>query len=172
MAEQKHRDELINAYDNTIRNVDHALYSIIEVLRQQPEACTAMIYASDHGEDIFDDERNRFLHASPTPTYWQLHVPLVVWMSDTYISTYPDKAASANRHRNNNVSSSRSLTPTIMDIAGISYPGFQPAMALSSESYTDTERLYLTDYNEATSLHSSGLKSSDFEMMQKHGISQ
>lgn len=172
MADKKHRNELINAYDNTIRNVDHTLCSIIEILRQHPDVCTALTYASDHGEDIFDDDRNRFLHASPTPTYWQLHVPLVVWLSDTYINTYPDKASSASLHRDSNVSSSRSLSPTMMDIAGIHYPEFQSSMALSSANYTEPERLYLTDYNEASPLRGAGLKTSDFAMMQKNKISQ
>ena len=57
-----------------------------------------MLYVSDHGEDIFDDSRLRFLHASPTPTYWQLHVPIVLWMSDSFKDAHPEKyrAAEAN----------------------------------------------------------------------------
>ena len=43
-----------------------------------------MVYTSDHGEDIFDDARHLFLHASPLPSFWQLHVPLVVWTSSDY----------------------------------------------------------------------------------------
>ena len=43
-----------------------------------------MLYLSDHGEDIFDDPRHLFLHASPVPSYYQLHIPFLIWMSDSY----------------------------------------------------------------------------------------
>ena len=49
-----------------------------------------MLYTSDHGEDIFDDSRHLFLHASPVPSYYQLHVPFLIWMSDTYREAYPE----------------------------------------------------------------------------------
>ena len=51
----------------------------------------AVIYLADHGEDIYDDARHRFLHASPTPTYWQIHVPMLMWMSEEYRRAHPDK---------------------------------------------------------------------------------
>lgn len=171
-ASKEHRHELINAYDNTILNVDRTLCAIIRVLSEQSDACTAMIYASDHGEDIFDDDRNRFLHASPTPTYWQLHVPLLIWVSDSYAHAYPDKVHRAVMHTSFNVSSTRSLSPTIMDLAGLDSPMAQPGMALTSEQYTEPERLYLNDYNEATALCESGLASQDFTMIDRAGLSQ
>ena len=70
------RTQLINAYDNTIRHTDRLLYQLIQ--RLDTIGCPgAMLYTSDHGEDIFDDGRLRFLHASPSPTFTQLHVPLL-----------------------------------------------------------------------------------------------
>lgn len=64
---------LINAYDNTIHCIDQFLDRICAML--SAEGCvSAMIYLSDHGEDIFDDDRGRFLHASPTPTYYQIRM--------------------------------------------------------------------------------------------------
>ena len=59
------RAQLINAYDNSIRYVDAVLDSVASVLESTGRPA-AMLYLSDHGEDIFDDSRGRFLHASPT----------------------------------------------------------------------------------------------------------
>ena len=70
-AERKYRDNLINAYDNSIRYTDGFLSRLIRMLEKQ-QIDVAMLYTSDHGEDIFDDSRHLFLHASPVPSYYQL----------------------------------------------------------------------------------------------------
>lgn len=78
------REILVNAYDNSIRTTDKLLHGIIGRLAAQSGTAAVMLYASDHGEDIFDDKRNLFLHASPIPTYYQLHIPFVMWFSPEY----------------------------------------------------------------------------------------
>lgn len=73
-AKYENKEYLMNAYDNTIRYTDGFLASLITLL-QKMNSFSAMLYTSDHGEDIFDDNRKLFLHASPVPSYYQLHVP-------------------------------------------------------------------------------------------------
>ncbi len=58
-AKYENREYLLNAYDNTIRYTDCFLASLIEML-QRTNASSAMLYTSDHGEDIFDDDRKLF----------------------------------------------------------------------------------------------------------------
>jgi len=70
-------EQLMNAYNNTIIYTDTFLSEVISVLDKSGKHA-ALLYLADHGEDIFDDERGRFLHASPNPTYWQIHVPMIV----------------------------------------------------------------------------------------------
>lgn len=50
-AEVKYRDNLVNAYDNTIRYTDSFLSRLIHMLEEQ-HVDAAMLYTSDHGEDI------------------------------------------------------------------------------------------------------------------------
>ena len=50
-AEVKYRDNLVNAYDNTIRYTDGFLARLIHMLEEQ-QVDAAMLYTSDHGEDI------------------------------------------------------------------------------------------------------------------------
>ncbi|MFN3586275.1 MAG: phosphoethanolamine transferase, partial [Moraxellaceae bacterium] len=75
-------EEIVNAYDNTIRYTDHVLASIIDTLkRHQQDYATAMIYMSDHGESL--GEYGLYLHGAPyvlAPSQ-QTRVPALLWLS-------------------------------------------------------------------------------------------
>lgn len=76
------QQQVINAYDNTLLYTDYFIEQSIKMLEQLPEATqTALIYMSDHGESL--GENNIYLHGTPyfmAPTA-QTHVPLIVWLS-------------------------------------------------------------------------------------------
>ncbi|MGM9845025.1 MAG: sulfatase-like hydrolase/transferase [Muribaculaceae bacterium] len=168
-AELRNRDKLINAYDNTIVSIDAMLADITEQLGAL--GCpAALVYVSDHGEDIFDDDRERFLHSSPTPTYYQIHVPMLIWMSAEYRERYPALYAAATAHRDCDVATSESLFETMLSIAGITSPRACPSLALTDSSYTFAGRYYLNDYNERVPLRRSGLRREDFDTFISHGI--
>lgn len=82
-AKKENRPDLINAYDNTIRYTDLVLSGVIERLRAHG-GMSAMLYTSDHGENIFDDNHKLFLHASPRASEYELHVPFLVWTSQSF----------------------------------------------------------------------------------------
>ncbi len=168
-ADVANRAELLNAYDNTIVYTDSVLSAGIDRLRASRRVA-AMIYVSDHGEDIFDDARGRFLHASPVPTYWQLHVPMIVWTSDEFGRAYPRKAAAIAAHRDADVSSTASVFHTLMDMAGLRSPYWRAGLSLASDTYRAPARRYLNDYNESVPLSASGLRASDFSAMRRAGI--
>ncbi len=165
-ASHRFRQRLINAYDNTIRYTDHLLGELTEYLDSIPDTDCALIYTSDHGEDIFDYGSNRFLHASPVPTYHQLHVPMIIWMSETYRARYPEKWHNAYSHRNLNISTSESMANSLLDIAGINTRYCDPAKAVCNQSYIEPIRVYLNDRNEAVPLQRAGLKKIDLELLE------
>lgn len=76
------RNELNNAYDNTILYTDYLLHSVIEVLRGLEDRRSAMIYVSDHGESL--GEGNRYMHGMPISMApkEQYEIPFIVWCSD------------------------------------------------------------------------------------------
>ena len=168
-AEVKYRDNLMNAYDNSIRYTDNFLARIIHLLEEQ-QVDASMLYTSDHGEDIFDDGRHLFLHASPVPSYYQLHVPFLLWTSDSYREEYPgiEKAASMNRQKN--ISSSISFFQTMMELAGIETSYRNDSLSVTSPLYTEKSRVYLNDHNEPRPLDDIGMGKEDFEMLKKRGI--
>jgi len=76
------RDEVVNAYDNTIAYTDHFLASSIDWLKRHEGAwAPALSYISDHGESL--GENNLYLHGLPyrlAPDA-QKHVPWIFWLS-------------------------------------------------------------------------------------------
>lgn len=169
LTEPKFRNSLLNAYDNTIRYTDLFLAQLIEML-QHENAETALIYTSDHGEDIFDDSREMFLHASPVPTYYQIHVPFLVWTSAAYRTAYAPSYEALLQNHNKNVSSSASFFHTMLHLAGIQTPYRQDSLSVASPVYTERPRVYLNDHNVASPLNDTGMDSEDFEMLQKYRI--
>jgi len=168
-ASRRNRARLINAYDNTILYIDAMLDSVASILDRSCRPA-AMLYLTDHGEDIFDDGRERFLHASPTPTYWQLHVPMILWLSDSYVAEHPERLAAAREHQDLDVSSSRSVFHTLLSLGNVSAPVYNAMAALTEEAYTEPERLYVNDYNEGVKLSRAGLRKPDFERLEAENI--
>jgi len=79
------RDALVNAYDNSIAYTDHVLGSAIQWLKtQQPHSAPALLYLSDHGESL--GENNLYLHGMPyaVAPEGQKHVPWITWLSPEF----------------------------------------------------------------------------------------
>ena len=140
------RENLLNAYDNTIVYTDLFLHSVIEELRRA-NATAGLLYTSDHGENIFDDERGLFLHASPRPSAHELHVPLLVWLSDSYRTKHPDTMANLDSNTGRQVQTSASVFHSMLDIAGISTPVFADSLSVASAHFNPGPYHYLTDRN-------------------------
>ncbi|MCM1371868.1 MAG: phosphoethanolamine transferase [Bacteroides sp.] len=167
-ATRGNRHILINAYDNTIRYTDYILYNIIGQLRQLHRP-SAMLYISDHGEDIYDDHRNLFLHASPWPSYYQLHVPLLVWTSEEYRREYPERVELMEARRDEPLQSD-CVFPTMLGLGGISTPYGQDSLSLTSPRYeTKRMRTYISDHNEPLPF-SRCLEAEDFKAMEQRGL--
>jgi lipid A ethanolaminephosphotransferase len=82
VLQQCDRQAIVNAYDNTIAYSDHVLAGAIDWLgRQSAQYDAALLYVSDHGESL--GENNLYLHGLP----WsfapreQKHVPMIVWLA-------------------------------------------------------------------------------------------
>lgn len=76
------REQVINAYDNTIVFTDHFLSRVIAWLKTQESNSTpAMLYVSDHGESL--GEKNMYLHGLPYSVAppEQTTVPMITWLS-------------------------------------------------------------------------------------------
>ena len=159
-AKSENRRDLLNAYDNTIRYADYILHGIIERLQKwegvqtktdgvYDQPTSAMLYTSDHGENIFDDERSLFLHAAPKASDYELHVPFIIWTSDGFSKQYPDILKALGENRSKQVQSSLSAFHTMLGIGGIQTHYRLDEYSVASGKYHPTELLYLDDHDEA-----------------------
>ena len=78
--QQCETQDIVNAYNNSLRYTDHFLGETVAWLQSQSRP-TALLYLSDHGESL--GEKRLYLHGMPysiAPTE-QTHVPMALWLS-------------------------------------------------------------------------------------------
>ncbi len=79
------KDEIKNAYDNTILYTDYFLSNVIKFLKANSKThATAMLYMADHGESL--GENGIYLHSMPyfiAPDF-QKHIGAMMWLSDDF----------------------------------------------------------------------------------------
>ena len=159
-AKSENRRDLLNAYDNTIRYTDYILHGIIERLQKWEgiqtktdgvygQPISAMLFTSDHGENIFDDDRHLFLHAAPKASDYELHVPFIIWTSEGFSNQYPDILKALGENRSKQVQSSLSAFHTMLGIGGIQTRYRKDEYSVASEKYHPVKLLYLDDHDEA-----------------------
>lgn len=149
---RKNREMICNAYDNSIRYSDYLLSEVISTLESQDDAITAMLYCADHGEDLFDGGRNRFLHASPTATCYQLHVASLAWFSPRYRNHYPEKSEAAELN-STAPATTYSVFHTMADMADIVSPYIEQRASLVYRYFDSAAtRYYLNDHNRAVKI--------------------
>ena len=166
----QHVARLRNAYDNSVLYTDHFLAETIDYLRTLGDTSTALLYCADHGEDIFDDERGRFLHASPTTTAYQLHVASLAWFSERYRNRFPEKVAAAEANTTA-PATTHALFHTMADMASIEGRFVVRDVSLVSDRFDrDAPRYYLNDHNEAVPYSRTGLTAGDSLVLRRLGV--
>lgn len=77
--------ELNNAYDNSILYTDYLIHSTIEALRGVNDRSCCVLFVSDHGESL--GENNLYMHGVPMSMAprEQVEIPFIVWTSDKSI---------------------------------------------------------------------------------------
>ena len=167
---RQHRPMLVNAYDNSIRYTDYFLAQTIDYLRSLKGTSSALLYCADHGEDLIDDDRERFLHASPTTTAYQLYVASLAWFSEDYRTHFPEKVAAAEANETA-PATTHALFHTMADMASIRGRFLTTKVSLVSPDFDRTApRRYLNDHNEAVPFRKTGLRHEDMEVFRRYGI--
>jgi glucan phosphoethanolaminetransferase (alkaline phosphatase superfamily) len=132
--------DLTDSYDNAVFYTDHMLTGIIAELKKRP-GLSAMLYVSDHGENLMDDDRKLFGHFYGTE--YDLRVPLIFWYSSSFALKFPEKVAAAR------VNSARRVTTaavfhTLLDAAGITVHDERTATrSLLSRAFAEEPRWVL-----------------------------
>jgi glucan phosphoethanolaminetransferase (alkaline phosphatase superfamily) len=139
------KETYINSYDNSILYSDFIISKIIEVIKEYG-ICSWVMYFSDHGENLFDDDRNLFSHGSLYNTEYERRVPLFFWYSDLYMQHNGSKIAALTENRDTKTSLAH-IYETIFDLAGIQIPDRQFKHSLANADYEEPEHIEFLDGN-------------------------
>lgn len=137
----KHKDALINSYDNSILYADAVVDSIISLVAAK-NAFSVVSYISDHGENLMDDKRNLCYHATPIPTNWVAHIPFFVWYSPKLATKYPEKIANLNSNKSVAFATSNFMN-TITELLGISSAKIDSSQSISNKYFKPRPRYIL-----------------------------
>ncbi len=126
------RQELLNAYDNTILYADYVLAQTIALLTAMQDTATLLIYVSDHGESL--GEFGLYLHGMPysiAPAV-QKQIPFVIWMSEAFArqrGVVPGRVKSQSAHTQQDV------FHTVMGAFGMESDAYLPAHDIFNERF-------------------------------------
>ncbi|WP_447122865.1 phosphoethanolamine transferase [Glaciimonas sp. GG7] len=109
---------LNNSYDNSVLYTDWFLKHVIHSLESSHQL-SAMVYFSDHGETLYDGSCKIAFHGHNTQ--FEFHIPALMWYSDEYKITYPEKVAQLIRHKRARINT-ENVFHSMLDLSDIRYP--------------------------------------------------
>lgn len=130
------RDKIIDTYDNSILYTDWVLASLIGLLSERG-SISALLYASDHGENLLDDSRQLLGHAMGTK--YDLSSAAFLWLSGELRQRHPDWVANAERNSKAPLSLSN-LPHSMLELAGIQAPALNPRMSVFDPGFATETR--------------------------------
>ncbi len=134
------KERLDNEFDNTIAYTDSFLADLIARLRERG-GISALLYCSDHGENLMDDDRNLLGH-----NYSNVHdlrVPLFFWYSDAYARQYPEKIENVLRNRTAPLTT-ENVFHSLADLGDIEFPGLDRELSVFRTPLRRAPRVFVT----------------------------
>jgi heptose-I-phosphate ethanolaminephosphotransferase len=124
--------QIINEYDTSIRYTDFVVSQIFTSLEEGSHGAWAMLYLSDHGEEVFDTEE-RFGHAGSSTSRNVYEIPFFLkisedyeqWMRNANILTLDTKRP----YQTDN------LIHTLLNLAAIRTPLYDPAKSVVNPNF-------------------------------------
>jgi lipid A ethanolaminephosphotransferase len=112
------KEELDNAYDNTILYTDYLLSEIIKTLEKVKDKNVMMFFTADHGDSL--GENGVYGHSSPYEKAGdeQKQVPMMIWMNENFIKNYKINTQALKRKLRNSYSHDN-VFHSILDVVGV-----------------------------------------------------
>lgn len=142
----KLKPEMINSYDNSILYTDYILSEFTKRL-EKTNAISYMYYVSDHGENLYDDERELLTHGYSNPTKYVMDIPIIIWNSEYYKNQYPLKVKQLYKNKTAKISSNDTFH-TLLDMANIGFPEEKLNLSFANEAFDNSTARYLLTPNQ------------------------
>ena len=125
--------DAIDQYDNAVLYNDFLIETMIGLMERKNES-SAMIYFSDHGEEIFDF-RDFAGHAYEKTSTYMCDVPFIVWTSGRFDQIRNDLIYDEERPF-----STIDLLYALSDVAGLRFEGYEARRSIFSSQFASRER--------------------------------
>ncbi len=133
------RNNIVDAYDNSILYTDWFLSELISMLSAR-NTHTALLYASDHGENLLDDDRQLLGHTRGTE--YDLSTSSFIWLSEEVRKRHPTWVSNLEHHATLPLSLSN-LSHSMLELADIHAPALDLRMSVFNSTFVLHPRSYL-----------------------------
>lgn len=141
------RRQLVADYDNATLHNDSVIARLMQRWRDKP---TVMFYFGDHGEDVWDlgeaASRNKVIDGDLSRLDRQYHIPFMVWMSDSFMDSFQEKASAIRMAAHKKGGTTDLLGYMILGMTAPDSPHYRPERDLLSPSYVAPERVTAEGY--------------------------
>ena len=126
-------EEIVSAYDASIRYTDRVLAGLINELKAHSEVNTALLYISDHGESL--GENGLFLHGAPyriSPDVQKV-VPMVMWLSSGFKTDYSVSEETLQKNATSQTVTHDHLYHTVLGLLKVKSSSYEVRWDLSAQ---------------------------------------
>jgi len=124
-----------NDYDNAVFYNDYVVSKIIEDVKSNKDS-TALLYLSDHGEEVFDNKNVKKLGRNEdAPTLSMYSIPFIIYQNSVFKEKVKD-FKSLKKYTNREYSSS-DLIYTFTDLAGLNFKEFDSSRSVINEKFLE-----------------------------------
>ena len=147
--ENAKREAILNSYDNSILYADFIIDSVIRIVEHHADIA-AVTFISDHGEDLFDSgDKQLDFHFRASPA--TLRVPLFIWTSDGYATTFREKHENLLKNKSRKVGT-ENIFHTGVDMANLRFAQFDSTKSLASGNFQPSDQKFYADGQQARTL--------------------
>lgn len=147
--------QIVADYDNAILYGDYVIGGILKELENKD---ALVIFLSDHGEEVYDDDKTYGRQHNTTNKALidnEFHIPFWIWTSDTYKNNHKEmfeqiKASSSNPYITDD------FPHTLLYLAGIDCEGYDETRAIMSPKFNKSrirrlhsKNIHNVDYDKA-----------------------
>lgn len=124
-----------NDYDNAVFYNDYVVSKIIEDAKNSKDS-TALLYLSDHGEEVFDNKSVKKLGRNEdAPTLSMYSIPFIIYQNRVFKEKIKD-FKSLKKYTSREYSSS-DLIYTFTDLAGLNFKEFDSSRSVINEEFLE-----------------------------------
>lgn len=133
--------QMVAEYDNCTRYNDNVVATIIDQFRNDE---AIVVYFSDHGEQIFDDDKHLYARniarINPSVARSIYEIPFIIWVSDRYRAAHPQVVELIGQALHRPFSNDETCW-LLFDLAGITFKGCQHERSVINPRYVPRERV-------------------------------